>query len=172
MTGAEAFTSAGRALVEATGCVVRYRDSLSGRAHLRDPGWLIEVPRPTTAMRFFIFAHEVGHQERHRAGANRAGLPPLRELARWEQEVEADEYAADCFADYGLPGLRATLTKQEPYLAWTAYKSLRHARDPRVTLARIEERVAAGPCAAMIPAGLPALLRQHMGDRAGAVLGG
>lgn len=120
MTGASPFWDAGQILLAETGCRVRkYRTNLSGMAYWSTPEWFIDVPRPTTARRFGVFAHEVGHHVLHRKDRGR------RKLARWQQEAEADAYALACFARFGLPDVEKARADMITILAYKAYKIAR-----------------------------------------------
>lgn len=77
--------------------VRRYRSSLSGVAYTKADDWGIEVPEPTTPVRFAIFAHEVGHQVLHRAERR------SRQVPRWIEEAEAWRYATDACRRFGVP---------------------------------------------------------------------
>lgn len=144
------YAVAALAILRESGCTIRaWRREATGVAHTRSREWEITVPRPTSPNRFFILAHEVAHQLLHRPDTR------SRRLQRWEEEVEADEYAAEAFTRFGLPGRAEALAMQRPYLAWALYKSLRvTSRQPAPALADrlqlIEQRVRRGPLAPML----------------------
>lgn len=106
---ANGFMDAGQQLLRESGCEVSYHSALKGAAHTYRDDWLIEVPVPTTALRFAIFAHEVGHQMLHR-DSNKV---------RWLEEWEAWSYALDQFQRFRLPDVDDAELR--------AAKSMRHA---------------------------------------------
>lgn len=80
------YVAAAAELLASSGCTIRsWRSSLTGVAYTRSTEWAIEVPMPTTARAFGVFAHEVGHQVLHRGNS----------APRWLEEVQAWEYALD-----------------------------------------------------------------------------
>ena len=112
----ELFESAGEALLAESGCtVVKWRDSLSGVAKTKSKMWEIEVPRPTTALRFGVFAHEVGHQV----------LRHTRRVPRWVEESEAEKYALAQFDRFDLPGKEEYAGSVGRHLAHSYRKAIR-----------------------------------------------
>jgi hypothetical protein len=53
------------------------------------------VPAPLDPLSFGVVAHEVAHQVLHRKP---------RRIPVWRRELEAEDYALDRFAEFGLPG--------------------------------------------------------------------
>jgi hypothetical protein len=135
-------------LVE-SGCTVRSWSSRPrGTAWTESKDWEIRVPRPTNAVRFSIFAHEVGHQLLHRADSNRKGLPKTP-AGSWEAEIEAHEYEIEAFARFSLPGLDEIAETQGEYLAYAISKSLRSLKGEAYEklFGKIAARVASSPLA-------------------------
>ena len=97
-------------LLRESGCTIRrWRKAYTGRAYTREADWGIESPQPRGAKSFGIFAHEVAHQMLHRTN----GKP------RWQEEIEAWNWALACFDRFGLPG-------REPVELW-AHECVRYA---------------------------------------------
>jgi hypothetical protein len=141
----QTYSDAALALLTESGCAIRrWRSDGCGVAHLRSPDWAISVPPPSSPSAYFVLAHEVGHQVLHRPGSGRP------RVLRWEEEIEADEYAAETFTRFGLPDLRQALASQCEYLAWALYKSLRSSPRWRERLPAMEERIRRGPLDAQL----------------------
>jgi hypothetical protein len=119
--GREPFLSAAQTLLDDSGCVVRrWRRNLSGTAYTKSADWEIEAPTPTTALRFAILAHEVGHQMLHRGGSKQ----------RWQEEFEAWEYAFARFDEFGLPGRGEVAGRAYACGQYAMDKALRRATRP------------------------------------------
>jgi hypothetical protein len=94
------------------------------------------VPRPKTAKTFGVFAHEVGHQLKHRTGRSR--------LRDYEVEIEAWRYALDQFDRFSLPGASVVAKDAARSLDHVFAKGLR--RTPAARLAeRVEQMMGAAP---------------------------
>lgn len=119
--GLNVYEVAAAALLARTGCTVRrYRNGNSGTAFTRDDDWGIEVPRPRGPISFGVFAHEVGHQARHRQGSK----------PRWLEEVEAEEFALACFDIYELKGRGRYEAHAAKHLRYAFVKALKRGADP------------------------------------------
>lgn len=117
--GREPWKSAAAVLLAETGCTVRrWRSARTGTAWTKSDDWGIEVPSPSTPVRFAVFAHEVGHQLLHRGNS----------LPRWEEEFQAWEYALDQFARFELPGQSDAAKFALRCCAYATAKALRRAR--------------------------------------------
>jgi hypothetical protein len=93
--GREPWRSATAALVDEHGLTVRrWRSSTTGCAYIDIPE--IEGPEPRGRVSFAVLAHEVGHK----------ALAHGRSKPRWQEEVEAWDYALAQFErfDLGPPG--------------------------------------------------------------------
>ena len=93
---------------------------LKGTAYTQSPDWKIVAPRPTSALRFGIFAHEVGHQMLHRHGSK----------PRWQEEIEAWEYALAQFNRFGLPGANDVADRAIRNIQYAIGKALRRSKTP------------------------------------------
>lgn len=125
MTQRERFELAAAALLVHSGCTVRsWRTSNTGHAAIESDDWAIEVPEPRGPVSFGVFAHEVGHQLLHR-GTRRP---------RWQEEVEAEEFALQCFYRFELPGKERYERNVEKHLAYAFGKAIRRSRavGPRI----------------------------------------
>lgn len=115
-----AYERAGATLLAESGCeVVRWRTHSTGIAWLAADRWMIEAPRPRGPVSFGVFAHEVGHQMLHRGRGSRS---------RWQKEIEAWEWALDCFARFELPRVERARLDAVRSLSWVAHASARHAK--------------------------------------------
>lgn len=114
-------------LLKESGCTCRWRNGLTGRAFTSSSDWLIETPPPTTARRFSVFAHEVGHQVLHRGS----------KLPRWLEEVQAWDFALDAFKRFDLDDLAWLAAYEEaiPSLRYSFKKALRLGVAPSVIYA-------------------------------------
>jgi hypothetical protein len=95
----------------------------------------IESPRPKTARSFAIFAHEIGHQQLHRANGS---------YPRWKEEVEAWEFALAQFKRFGLKGRnkqRAIAVKCIGYAFTKAVKRGANAKTIHATYPRWSKAV-------------------------------
>lgn len=109
-------------LLKESGCTVRrYRTHLSGIAFTRADDWGIEVPMPTTPLRFGIAAHEVGHQMLHR----------FNSIPRWQEEWEAWDFALKQFDRFGLAGAEKCLPRVGRNLRYAARKAERRGVLPQ-----------------------------------------
>jgi hypothetical protein len=141
LEGREPFLSAAAALLRESGCVVRrWRTSTTGVAYTQAEDWGICAPQPRGPASFGVFAHEVGHQMLHREGTR----------PRWEEEVEAAQYALDQFPRFGLPGADEYARSTVPGLAWAFEKSLRRAGDRAAMATRMRHRVDGTPWAVCV----------------------
>jgi hypothetical protein len=114
--GRSPFREAALTLLEETGCTVAtWRATTSGRAHITDRNWKIEVPEPRGPVSFATFAHEVGHQVLHRNGRR----------PRWIEEAEAWRYALDQFDRFELPGKDRAEADAHKCMDWTVEKTIR-----------------------------------------------
>lgn len=122
MGRADPYVLAGRELLADTGCTVaRWRTTMSGSADVASPCWAIEAPRPRGPISFGVFAHEVAHQVLHRSTSK----------PRWQQEVEAEEWALAQFDRLGLPGRDRYEAHAAAHVARAFDKALRrHASSP------------------------------------------
>lgn len=115
------YEDAAAALLRESGCTVRkWRKNNTGTAYTKARDWGIECPRPTTARRFGVLAHEVGHQLMHRQG----------QKPRWVEEVEAEVFALEQFLRFGLPGIETYQHVAVRHLRYTFAKATR--RSPRL----------------------------------------
>jgi hypothetical protein len=97
--GQEPWATAAALLLLESGCrVTKWEDKARGRAYTLRDTWDIDVPVPTDAIRFGVFAHEVAHQVLGHGKPRRKGLP------RWEEELEAELWALEQFDRLALPG--------------------------------------------------------------------
>lgn len=116
----EPYATAARTLLAETGCVIsRWRRDLTGVAWTDTRDWLIEVPPPSTARRFHVFAHEIAHQVLHRRG-DRA---PDRQ--RWREEVEATEWAIAAAMRFGVPVDADVIADAHAHIRYALRKSSR-----------------------------------------------
>lgn len=126
MSAASEYAAAAAQLISESGCTVReWRTDRSGTAYTRAADWGIEVPTPTTAHRFGVLAHEVGHQVRHRSGSR----------PRWQEEAEADEYALAQFDRFGLPGRAEYEAVVARHLDYSFAKAVRRGASPQAIAA-------------------------------------
>jgi len=131
LIGREPFFTPARTLLDETGCLVRrYCATLRGRAAWSSKEWWIDVPPPTTALRFSIFAHEVGHHVLHR-DFQRGSKP------RWLIEVEAEDYSRSCFERFGLEMPDEVHERDERHIDRMLYKAIVRGADP--TFPRLPE---------------------------------
>lgn len=123
------YEQAASELIRRSGCTVRrYRTNLRGTAYTKAEDWGIEVPRPTTAKRFAVFAHEVGHQMLHRSNGD---------TPRYVEEAEAWEYALAAFDEFGLPGKEDAVALATSAMRYAIAKAVRRKADPDVIRGRI-----------------------------------
>lgn len=121
LEGAEPYLSAAVTILAESGCtILAYRANLEGIAWTNDPDWSIEAPRPTTAKRFGVFAHEVGHQLRHRQTSK----------PRWVRELEAWQYAIDTHKRFGLPDIDGVIELARKRMPYAFGKALRRTNRP------------------------------------------
>lgn len=156
------YASAALDQLDHTGCVVvKWRTGLSGTAWVHSDDWTIAAPKPLRPESFMVFAHEIGHHVLHRRDSNRVGRTPRPQ--RWEQEIEADEYAVACFHEYALPGLDEAIWRLRGHLAHGLAKSLRRTPNPEQRLPVIEQRLRAGTMAGVLEGArdLATFLRWH-----------
>ena len=131
MSHSDAYQLAALALLDESGCTVRaWRKRATGVAYTRSADWGIEVPTPTTARRFGVFAHEVGHQVLHRDSHRQ----------RWLEEVEAWEYALEQFDRFDLDGREHAQHDAESFIAYAVRKALRRSTKRLELLERIADR--------------------------------
>lgn len=117
--GRDPWRAAAETLLAETGCTVRrWRPKLSGTAWTESDDWGIEVPPPSTPVRFGILAHEVGHQLLHRHGSKQ----------RWLEEFEAWEYALAQFDRFDLPGRAEVASRAHQSGRYAMGKALRRAK--------------------------------------------
>lgn len=110
------YEAAANVLLAESGCTVRkWRASSTGTAYTRSADWGIEAPEPRGPISFAVFAHEVGHQLKHRGNS----------APRWLEELEAWEYALEQFERFGLDGREKVLRKAARCLAYAAHKTNR-----------------------------------------------
>lgn len=131
---ADRYELAAAALLAQSGCTVsKYRSSNTGAAFTFGDEWDIEVPHPRGPVSFGVFAHEVGHQLLHR---HNGGYP------RWLEEIEAWEFALDCFRRFELPGVERCRADAAKALVYAAVKALRNPRTSDATRRALRERYA------------------------------
>lgn len=112
------YEDAAAVLLKETGCTVRkWRKNTTGTAFTKSPDWGIEAPRPRGPISFATFAHEVGHQVKHR----------FNSLPRWLEELEAWEYALEQFDRFGLTGRDKAQEDAAKCLVWAAKKANKRA---------------------------------------------
>jgi hypothetical protein len=115
------YVRAAEQLTRESGVTIRsYRSSMSGRAYTRDDEWAIVTPVPLGPISFGVFAHEVAHQLFHRSGRK----------PRWQQEVEAEEYALEQFDEFGLRGRERYERRAAEHLDRTFGRAIK--RSPRL----------------------------------------
>lgn len=123
------YSRAALELLKESGCTVhRWRSALTGVAFCESPEWLIEAPEPTTALRFAVFAHEVGHQMLHRGSR----------MPRWLEEVQAWEYSLDQFKRFELPEIEVAYTRARRSLTRSFTKAIRAGVPPTMFYANVE----------------------------------
>jgi hypothetical protein len=126
---AEAYERAAAALLASSGCTVRrYRTKTTGTAYTTSDDWGIEVPRPRGPVSFAVFAHEVAHQLLHRSNSK----------PRWLEEIEAWEFALDCFPRFELSGVERARRDAARSLRYAFLKAGRRAKPE--TVATMVER--------------------------------
>lgn len=120
MNGREPYLSAAATLLRESGCVVvKWRTAMTGVAYTRRPDWEIEVPEPRGPVSYGVLAHEVAHQELHRPDRR------SRKLRRWQEELEAWEWAHTTFERFDLPGIEKSRADARDHLRGAAGKALR-----------------------------------------------
>jgi hypothetical protein len=116
MARRDPYLAAAEKLVALSGVRVRkYRSSMTGVAFTRADDWGIEAPRPHGPVSFAVFAHEVAHHLLHRSGSR----------PRWLEEVEAWEYALDCFERFELRGVDHARADAARSIRYAVAKALR-----------------------------------------------
>lgn len=128
--GTEPWKSAAQQLLDENGYRIRrWRTDIGGRAFNNvSNADEFEAPRPTTRISFAVFAHEVGHLKLH---GNNGNYP------RWREEIEAWDFALDCFQRFGLKGKNKTFGWTTRYVEYAIDKALRRgAQDVIPTLRR------------------------------------
>ena len=114
------YEEAAALLVRESGVTIRkYRKAMTGIAYVNDEDWGIEAPEPRGPVSFAVFAHEVGHQLLHRT----------RNRPRWQEEIEAWEYAIHQFDRLGLDGRGLAFSRAALGVRWAIVKALK--RSPR-----------------------------------------
>lgn len=104
------YQTAAEILLRESGCTVRkWRKNATGTAYTSSADWGIESPEPRGPISFAVFAHEVGHQMLHRHNS----------APRWQEELEAWEYAVDQFSRFQLDakGVRERMVRSLRYAA-------------------------------------------------------
>lgn len=119
MTQREMFQRAAETLLRESGCIVRkWRTTRTGVADVKNAAWEIEVPEPRGPISFGVFAHEVGHQMLHRG----------RNLPRFVEEVEAEEYALAQFDRFELPGRGKYEKHAARHVGYSFVKAIRRSK--------------------------------------------
>jgi hypothetical protein len=108
------YQDAAAVLLRETGCTVRkWRQNTTGTAYTKSDDWGIESPRPRGPVSFAVFAHEVGHQVKHRYNS----------APRWLEEIEAWEYALEQFDRFELAGRDNAQARGARSLRYAAHKA-------------------------------------------------
>lgn len=108
-------------LLERHGVVVsRWRKTMSGVSY--GDSNEIETPRPRSSISFAILAHEVGHQVLHK------GKP---RGPRYQEEVEAWEFALKAIQEFDLPGYERVERKARRMIGYSFQKAMRRGVHPR-----------------------------------------
>jgi hypothetical protein len=113
--------------------VRKYRSGSTGTAYTEADDWGIEAPHPRGPVSFAVFAHEVGHQLKHRDGSR----------PRWLEEIEAWEFALSCFERFELPGVERARASAARHLRYTAARLARRRRLSPETAQRVLDRMPA-----------------------------
>ncbi len=135
--GREPWRSATASLLDEHGLTVRkWRSSTTGCAYHHTPE--IEGPEPRGRVSFSVLAHEVGHKALHHG----------RSKPRWQEEVEAWDYALAQFERFRLgdPGA-SVMRRASAGIAHSFGMAIRRGADPD-RIARTAPRwweVVAGP---------------------------
>jgi len=107
-------------LLDESGCVIYgYHRGVGGFAFRRD--WRIVIPAVSSALRFGVFAHEVGHKMLHHDNGS---------YPRWLEEVEAWEYAGEQFVRFDLELPDAVLNRADNSIDYALAKAIRRGADP------------------------------------------
>lgn len=118
LVGKEPWLSAASQLLRESGCEIsKYRNNLTGLALTSAVGghWWIETPRPSTAKRYAVLAHEVGHWTLHYQKGGR----------RWLEEVQAWDYALSTFDRFNLPDKEQVLEYAQRCVGYSIRKAVR-----------------------------------------------
>jgi hypothetical protein len=116
-----AYRAAADVLIRESGVTVRkWRKGSNGTAYTKSDDWGIESPEPNGSVSFAVFAHEVGHQCLHRRNST----------PRWQEEIEADEFALAQFERFDLAGIEQARAFAARCLAYSFSKAIR--RSPRL----------------------------------------
>ena len=119
--GREPWRSATAAILDEHGLSVRrWRSSTTGCAYIELPE--IEGPEPRGRVSFAVLAHEVGHK----------ALGHGHSKPRWQEEVEAWEYAIAQFERFGLgePGV-GVMRRADRGIRHSFGMALRRGADPQ-----------------------------------------
>lgn len=119
LRGREPWHTAAQLLLDESGCIVsKWRVPSTGCAYTTSPDWLIEAPQPTSALRFAVLAHEVGHQWLHRSRGT-----------RWIEETEAWAYALLQFHRLGLELPDDVLERANRSVSYALRKAIRRGAE-------------------------------------------
>jgi hypothetical protein len=121
VVGNEPWRSAAQTLLDEANVTWSPSKSSNSGVAKTDGSRRIIAPAPKGRVSFAVFAHEVAHVVLH----ERNGKVP-----RWQEEVEAIEFALDAFTRFELPGKGKQRKADVSPVAYAFHKAIRRGADP------------------------------------------